>query len=729
MVVDFILVIRYGWPMKNLTAILFFFLVGLSNCFCDQDISVDNFQKEIRETIVSSGVYSFSVKLSGTLVLSWYQKGDGGGLFDGRTCQVTLTQKTFSTRPCLVDHRTILDLPIKGSQPFSCPEDYYQISSHEVYSFRINKNCEGSMSQVKGTLESHLNDPEYPKLSEIDGAGQFYRFLNEEKDRISQLGFVHFDENKDNNANCSMIPSNLRQYCEVSGNCAVNVNEPDCIRIFNKTGLWFLGKILPSNKDASGLPLTFSAAIDSKTANAYSGSVVIAPGAVGWAGNSDWFASEGTRYDRWARDSEAADREARKNVFKINNSIMETKRAEFQKLQSDYQKIEEEASGLQNPDDFKFLTHSTDPNYRKLYFAAERQADSVKTVLANSASSQFLGEKENRLRVLEIAKFQRHLADQEIHWGNYGLGGMIIQGNLELLDTVLDFTPWGMVKNTLSFMTGYSCGGRKLGSLEKSMSLGFVFLPSILKGGAAGFVKLAGLLKAASLEAGSLKYLPTFVNIIQESDAELKYLAKTEGEVQEIGKLTGEFLESAEKAGVNEMRDALELDEMLRKGADVNAGKIESIEAYIGGKMVRYNPMLNGPLHSISQGTMTVADTFRSSSYFATKLEKPIKLYRSFDESTREFARYWSRIKPTGPYQATLDLALVPEFKNTATKWAEITVPAGEVIYEGFASPFPLRTARSSMKVGELLGGGSQVFLDGDVSILAKWRTDWGKFL
>ena len=55
---------------------------------------------------------------------------------------------------------------------------------------------------------------------------------------------------------------------------------------------------------------------------------------------------------------------------------------------------------------------------------------------------------------------------------------------------------------------------------------------------------------------------------------------------------------------------------------------------------------------------------------------------------------------PQGPLQAQMDLALKPQWGNTAQNVVQIRVPAGTTIYEGFAAP-----------QGGLLGGGSQVYI------------------
>lgn len=119
--------------------------------------------------------------------------------------------------------------------------------------------------------------------------------------------------------------------------------------------------------------------------------------------------------------------------------------------------------------------------------------------------------------------------------------------------------------------------------------------------------------------------------------------------------------------------------------------------ASIGGA-VRYGPTNPGPLSE------AVANTFRGGSYTATTLAEETTLYRIYGGSAGPMGSYWTRAAPTGPLQAQLDLALIPSWGNTATKVSTIRVPAGSTIYEGFAAP-------QATGVGELLGGGSQVFV------------------
>jgi hypothetical protein len=154
--------------------------------------------------------------------------------------------------------------------------------------------------------------------------------------------------------------------------------------------------------------------------------------------------------------------------------------------------------------------------------------------------------------------------------------------------------------------------------------------------------------------------------------------------------------------------------------------KIEKLEQEIGGLMKRYGPMEAGPLHVLREGEGFVADTFRSGSYFETTLTEEVKLYRVYSDEKNVLGRYWSRVKPNGPLQATLDSALDPNFGNRATKWVEIKIPAGEIIYEGTVSDIYLKSKGSKVKVGSLLGGGTQVYIT--TKLHDSWEINKGVF-
>lgn len=135
----------------------------------------------------------------------------------------------------------------------------------------------------------------------------------------------------------------------------------------------------------------------------------------------------------------------------------------------------------------------------------------------------------------------------------------------------------------------------------------------------------------------------------------------------------------------------------------------------------KYGPLDPGPLADIRVGIgkAPVSNTFHAATYSMNELTRPTKLYRSHDGIGDGLGKFWTRVKPEGPYQATYDAALSPAFNNSARAWVEITVPAGGVLHEG-------KAATIAIKGGELMGHGSQVYIDG--AIPKTWITGGGKF-
>ncbi|MBY0372302.1 hypothetical protein K2X33_16600 [bacterium] len=133
----------------------------------------------------------------------------------------------------------------------------------------------------------------------------------------------------------------------------------------------------------------------------------------------------------------------------------------------------------------------------------------------------------------------------------------------------------------------------------------------------------------------------------------------------------------------------------------------------------RYGPLDPGPLamDEITRGVRAI-DTFHASSYFANTLGTDLKLYRVFDGSeANELGRFWSRTQPAGRLQVQLDLALHPNFKNSATHWVEVTVPRGITIFEG-------KAASMGIPGGTLFGHGSQVIIRNQIP--KEWITARG---
>lgn len=65
-----------------------------------------------------------------------------------------------------------------------------------------------------------------------------------------------------------------------------------------------------------------------------------------------------------------------------------------------------------------------------------------------------------------------------------------------------------------------------------------------------------------------------------------------------------------------------------------------------------------------------------------------------------------TRVPQNGGIQSQIDLALKPEWGNTTQYVTKVTVPKGNVIYEGTAAPQTINGG-----VGQLIGGGNQVYI------------------
>jgi hypothetical protein len=124
-------------------------------------------------------------------------------------------------------------------------------------------------------------------------------------------------------------------------------------------------------------------------------------------------------------------------------------------------------------------------------------------------------------------------------------------------------------------------------------------------------------------------------------------------------------------------------------GAAERAGGIRTAQG------IKFNGITGpGPL------SPDVAVTFRSSTYTEIVTTDSTMLYRAYGGKASPLSQYWTRTAPTGPYQATIDSALLPQWGNTARQVSTIRVPAGTTIYDGAAAA-----------QGGLVGGGSQVVI------------------
>jgi hypothetical protein len=109
---------------------------------------------------------------------------------------------------------------------------------------------------------------------------------------------------------------------------------------------------------------------------------------------------------------------------------------------------------------------------------------------------------------------------------------------------------------------------------------------------------------------------------------------------------------------------------------------------------IAYGPMNPGPL---SAG---IAATFRGGAYREVVYDRSIQLYRVYGGRAGQLGSYWTATPPTGMLRSRIDLALMPQWGNSASLVVRINVPAGTRMYEGYAA-----------SQGGLVGGGTQVFV------------------
>ena len=122
------------------------------------------------------------------------------------------------------------------------------------------------------------------------------------------------------------------------------------------------------------------------------------------------------------------------------------------------------------------------------------------------------------------------------------------------------------------------------------------------------------------------------------------------------------------------------------------------VRVNVGGTGNSYNPANPGPLSN------DIANTFSGGSYTQTVLTEDTTFYRVYGSDSGQVGRYMSRTPQNGTMQSQMDLALDPQWGNTATSVTTETVPKGTIIYEGIAAP-----------QGNFLGGGNQVYIPKEV--------------
>lgn len=101
-----------------------------------------------------------------------------------------------------------------------------------------------------------------------------------------------------------------------------------------------------------------------------------------------------------------------------------------------------------------------------------------------------------------------------------------------------------------------------------------------------------------------------------------------------------------------------------------------------------------------------VQNSFSGGTFTEKVLTEDATFYRVYSDVVNKVGSYMSRTPQYGGMQSQLDLALNPDWGNTATYVTKVTVPKGTVIYEGTAAPQVINGG-----AGVLNGGGNQVFI------------------
>jgi hypothetical protein len=114
----------------------------------------------------------------------------------------------------------------------------------------------------------------------------------------------------------------------------------------------------------------------------------------------------------------------------------------------------------------------------------------------------------------------------------------------------------------------------------------------------------------------------------------------------------------------------------------------------------KYGPCNPGPLKP------SVANSFNGGTYTEEVLNVDTTYYRVYGGQSGKVGSYMTSVSQNGGMQSQMDLALNPEWGNTAKYVTKVTVPAGTTIYQGTAAPQTINGG-----TGYLLGGGNQVYI------------------
>jgi hypothetical protein len=204
-----------------------------------------------------------------------------------------------------------------------------------------------------------------------------------------------------------------------------------------------------------------------------------------------------------------------------------------------------------------------------------------------------------------------------------------------------------------------------------------------------------------------------------------KVASKTSGTLSESSTAISNFFKKSAKAGLKTEEEIIEYGKVIASSEDKQLMKKVLDESLNEVKEItHYGPLEAGPLHFIATdgkafetfeefknyGKGSIADTFRSSSYFKVALEEDLVLYRVQTKGSERLGAFWSRIKPGTGLSSKIDSALLSEYKNAANEIVSITIPKGTTTLEVFEGIVGEQVSRSE----KLLGGGNQVYIKVD---------------
>ena len=107
------------------------------------------------------------------------------------------------------------------------------------------------------------------------------------------------------------------------------------------------------------------------------------------------------------------------------------------------------------------------------------------------------------------------------------------------------------------------------------------------------------------------------------------------------------------------------------------------------------------------------ANNFEGGSYTQITLKEDATFYRGYGGSAGKVGSYMTRVPQNGGMQSQIDLALNPDWGNSAQYVTKVVVSRGTVIYEGTAASQTINGG-----AGMLLGGGNQVYIP---NVEASW--------